>query len=74
MVEAILTMAERLGLDTLAEGVETKSERLLLAKMGCGHVQGYGIARPLPPHEVDSWLTNYQAEPTGQATFRRRHG
>lgn len=74
MVEAILTMAERLGLDTLAEGVETKSERMLLAKMGCGHVQGYGIARPLPPHEVDSWLTNYQAEPTGQATFRRRHG
>lgn len=74
MVEAILTMAERLGLDTLAEGVETKSERMLLAKMGCGHVQGYGIARPLPPHEVDSWLMNYQPEPTGHAAFRRRLG
>ena len=74
MVEAILTMAERLGLDTLAEGVETKSERKLLAKMGCGHVQGYGIARPLPPNEVDNWLTNYRAEPTGQSTYRQLHG
>ena len=48
MVSAILTMAERLGLDTLAEGVETEAERAMLARLGCGHVQGFGIARPMP--------------------------
>ena len=48
MVSAILTMAERLGLDTLAEGVETEAEQAMLARLGCGHVQGFGIARPMP--------------------------
>jgi len=56
MVAAILTMAERLGLDTLAEGVETESEFAMLAKLGCGHVQGFGIARPMPMHETDGWI------------------
>ncbi len=59
MVAAILTMAERLGLDTLAEGVETAGERAMLAKLGCGHVQGFGIARPMPMHETDNWIRSY---------------
>ena len=56
MVSAILTMAERLGLDTLAEGVETAAERAMLAKLGCGHVQGFAIARPMPLSETADWL------------------
>ena len=48
MVSAILTMAERLGLETLAEGVETAGEHAMLAQLGCRHVQGFGIARPMP--------------------------
>lgn len=59
MVAAILTMAERLGLDTLAEGVETPGERAMLARLGCGHVQGFGIARPMPMHETDAWIAAY---------------
>jgi EAL domain-containing protein (putative c-di-GMP-specific phosphodiesterase class I) len=43
MISAILTMAERLGLETLAEGVETVGEHALLAQLGCDHVQGFGI-------------------------------
>jgi len=61
MVTAILTMAERLGLDTLAEGVETAEERHMLAKLGCGHIQGFGVARPLAPEDVDTWIATYQA-------------
>ena len=38
MVAAILTMADRLGLDTLAEGVETPEEQRMLLQLGCGHV------------------------------------
>ncbi len=60
MVSAILTMAERLGLDTLAEGVETEAERARLAELGCAHVQGYGIARPMPAIEMDAWLAERQ--------------
>ncbi len=61
MVTAILTMADRLGLDTLAEGVETASERNMLTELGCGHIQGFGISRPLPPEDVDRWISDYQS-------------
>lgn len=56
MVAAILTMAEQLELETLAEGVETAGEHSLLAQLGCGHVQGFGIARPMPPEATVPWL------------------
>jgi EAL domain-containing protein (putative c-di-GMP-specific phosphodiesterase class I) len=56
MVGAILTMAERLGLDTLAEGVETEGERQILTRLGCGHVQGFGIARPMPFPDTIPWI------------------
>ena len=56
MVAAILTMAERLGIDTLAEGVETTEEREMLGHLGCGHVQGYVIARPMPFGETLPWI------------------
>ncbi|EEB71136.1 diguanylate cyclase/phosphodiesterase [Ruegeria sp. R11] len=48
LIAAILTMAERLDLATLAEGVETVGEHALLAQLGCDHVQGFGIGRPMP--------------------------
>jgi EAL domain-containing protein (putative c-di-GMP-specific phosphodiesterase class I) len=63
IVAAILSMAERLGLDTLAEGVETRAELAMLAQLGCGHVQGYGIARPMPFEATTDWLTAQRAQP-----------
>ncbi|WP_210529060.1 putative bifunctional diguanylate cyclase/phosphodiesterase [Rubellimicrobium arenae] len=56
MVAAILTMADRLGLDTVAEGVETRGEQSMLAQLGCGHVQGFGIARPMPFANTSAWI------------------
>lgn len=61
MVSAILTMAERLGLETLAEGVETSGEHAMLAQLGCRHVQGFGIARPMPFAETINWLQDHQS-------------
>ena len=60
IVTAILAMAEQLGLDTLAEGVETPGEHAMLAQLGCAHVQGYVLARPLPMDEVATWLSQYR--------------
>lgn len=60
MVVAILTMADRLGVDALAEGVETYSEELMLGRLGCGHIQGYGVARPMPLSETHDWIAAHQ--------------
>ncbi len=62
MIAAILLMADRLGLDTVAEGVETAGEHAMLAQLGCGHVQGYGIARPMPFERTMEWVANHSAK------------
>jgi EAL domain-containing protein (putative c-di-GMP-specific phosphodiesterase class I) len=70
MVGAIITMAERLGLDTLAEGVESPAEQAMLARLGCGHVQGFGIARPMPFAETGPWMRTW-ADHAGPGLPRR---
>lgn len=62
MISAILTMAERLNIETLAEGVETVGEHALLAQLGCDHVQGFGIAKPMPFDETQCWIENHNAK------------
>lgn len=56
MMSAILSMAEQLELGTVAEGVETEAELALVAQLGCGHAQGFAIARPMPGTELPRWL------------------
>jgi len=56
MVAAILSMAEQLDLMTLAEGVECAEEQVRLAQMGCDHLQGFAIARPMPREDLKGWL------------------
>ncbi|UYV38007.1 bifunctional diguanylate cyclase/phosphodiesterase [Rhodobacteraceae bacterium D3-12] len=74
MVAAILSMAERLGLDTLAEGVETSGEHTMLAQLGCRHVQGYGIARPMPLVQTFTWLEDHRAKLAPPPTIGRTSG
>ena len=59
MISAILTMAERLGIQTLAEGVETVGEHVLLAQLGCDQVQGFGIGHPMPLDQTLDWITSH---------------
>lgn len=61
MVSAILSLAEQLGLETLAEGVETPGEHAMLAQLGCRHVQGFGIGRPMPYEATSDWITQRTA-------------
>ena len=63
MVSAIISLSDRLGLETLAEGVETASEQSMLSQLGCGFVQGYGIARPLKPEDAMEWIKKHQSRP-----------
>lgn len=62
MAGAILSMAEGLGLDTIAEGVENAEEMALVTSMGCTHLQGFGIARPMPESALHAWLTEHAAQ------------
>ena len=61
VVSAVLSLADRLGLETLAEGVETQAELSMLGQLGCGHVQGYGIARPMPFDQTADWIAHHRA-------------
>lgn len=61
IVSAILTLAERLDLETLAEGVETPAELAVLRQLGCQNAQGFGIGRPLPFKNVAEWIADHEA-------------
>ena len=74
LVNAILSMAEHLELETLAEGVETIGEHAILAQLGCGYVQGFGIARPMPFEDSGDWLRKHEAKIARPPQIQRRTG
>ena len=47
VLQGVLSIAEGLGLETIAEGVETEAQRQLLAVRGCTFYQGFLCAGPL---------------------------
>ncbi|MCM1180311.1 MAG: EAL domain-containing protein [Clostridium sp.] len=56
ILEQIVTMADRLGLGLLAEGVETEEQVDVLRKIGCDLVQGYYYAKPMPVEDFFALL------------------
>jgi diguanylate cyclase (GGDEF)-like protein len=56
IVDAALTMARGLGLQVVAEGIETEAHVAALRELGCPLGQGYHFARPLPPEDVSRLL------------------
>ncbi|MFZ5484699.1 MAG: bifunctional diguanylate cyclase/phosphodiesterase [Pseudomonadota bacterium] len=53
LTAAIIEVSEKLGLETLAEGVETASQRDALMAMGCARGQGYLFGKPVPFMALD---------------------
>ncbi|HZF25975.1 MAG TPA: EAL domain-containing response regulator [Steroidobacteraceae bacterium] len=58
LVESIVGMARRLGLRTVAEGIETEAQLEILQQLDCDMGQGYLFAKPMP---VEEWLHWMQA-------------
>jgi diguanylate cyclase (GGDEF)-like protein len=56
LVRAIISIAEALDLDTVAEGVETLAQLRVLSELGCGVVQGYYFSRPEPATVITELL------------------
>ncbi len=55
ILEGILGLASALRRRVIAEGVETLEHGAILLQLGCELAQGYGIARPMPAHELSAW-------------------
>jgi EAL domain-containing protein (putative c-di-GMP-specific phosphodiesterase class I) len=56
IVRTIIAMAHSLGLEIIAEGVETEDQKQILLFNGCSHFQGYLFGRPVPIKEFEASL------------------
>ncbi|MBI3771199.1 MAG: EAL domain-containing protein [Gammaproteobacteria bacterium] len=56
IVHATIDLAHNLGLRVVAEGVENELVLKMLRSLNCDYVQGYHLARPLPPEDLVEWI------------------
>jgi diguanylate cyclase len=56
IVRPPVTLALQLGLTTVAGCVENLAICSRLRSIGVDQIQGFGVARPMPPNEIGSWL------------------
>ncbi|MFC4455831.1 EAL domain-containing protein [Deinococcus sonorensis] len=59
IVRSVVGLARDLGIEVVAEGVETQGHLNLLAQLGCETMQGYLFSRPLPAAEAQRWLIHW---------------
>ncbi|WP_052003310.1 GGDEF domain-containing phosphodiesterase [Microvirga sp. BSC39] len=60
IVKAVLSLGHNLGIEVVAEGVETAFQSSLLQRMSCDMVQGYHFGRPMPAGDVPSFIASWQ--------------
>lgn len=60
IIEYSVQLAHRLGLNVIAEGVETSADEDQVRRLGCEMAQGYFYTRPLPLNQVDDWIHQWQ--------------
>ena len=56
IVRSTIDLGHHLGLEVVAEGVETEEQLRELRTLGCDGAQGFHLLRPLPADEVGAWL------------------
>ena len=59
IVTAVITMAHRLGLKVIAEGVESEAQLAYLRAQHCDYAQGFLLSRPLPAAELEALLSSW---------------
>jgi len=57
--QAIIAMAHKLGIQVIAQGVETHEQADLLRAAGCDYAQGYWFARPMDATSFDAYLRSH---------------
>jgi diguanylate cyclase (GGDEF)-like protein/PAS domain S-box-containing protein len=61
IVRSMIDLAQNLGLEVVAEGVETEETYERISELSCDTVQGYYLSRPVPAEELTAWLENREA-------------
>ena len=62
IVRATIELAHNLGIEVIAEGVESRPAMSWLANMGCERAQGFLISRPMPAETFSQWVEHYSGE------------
>ena len=61
IVNAIVNLGRALGIQVIAEGVETEAQRCFLADNGCSQYQGYLLGRPMPLADFCAFVQRHNA-------------
>ncbi|VEI41738.1 signal transduction protein [Citrobacter youngae] len=75
IVSTIIDIAHSMNMRVVAEGIETQEQETLLTQMGCGVLQGFLYAKPLPAHKIYDLIQTENAtkvKPTVQPLSRRQ--
>ena len=64
-VRTIVSLASSLDLDVVAEGVEDQDAWTMTGELGCTHIQGYFLSRPLPAAAFRDWAAAALESHTG---------
>lgn len=60
IIDSIIDLGHKLGIDIVAEGVETKEQLEYLVKNNCDKIQGYFYSKPIPMGEIEKFLDVFE--------------
>jgi len=60
LVSTMVEIGKSLGIEVVAEGVETLEQANILRDLGCDYLQGYAFARPMPAEDIAGWVTRQE--------------
>ena len=60
IVQSVVSIGRGLGMDIVAEGVETEFEAMIMSKLGCTELQGYYFCRPADADQMEKFLKTFE--------------
>ena len=62
LAESIINLGQKLGLEVIAEGIETEEQQEFVKRLGCHESQGYYHAKPMPADELEVFLREFNSK------------
>jgi EAL domain-containing protein (putative c-di-GMP-specific phosphodiesterase class I) len=72
IVSTTIILAHKLGLEVVAEGVETDAQKQMLESWQCDQIQGYLISEPVTPERFSELLRQYQRQYPGHSLDQKQ--
>ncbi|MGE3141759.1 MAG: EAL domain-containing protein, partial [Hyphomonadaceae bacterium] len=69
IIQAVVTLGRGLGMDFVAEGVETEYDAVMMTHFGCNELQGYFFSRPIDADAMSAFITRHRAQPPALVTL-----